>query len=96
MSDQNPSGDELFHKLNSETAQKAHIFLPTTTLYESGGVYINQEARVQVAPPATASASIETDGELTGATTASPSDRASGSAVAATNALRASARRALL
>jgi NADH-quinone oxidoreductase subunit G len=38
--------------LNSEAAQKAHIFLPTTTLYESGGVYINQEARAQVAEPA--------------------------------------------
>jgi len=38
--------------LNSEAAQKAHIFLPTTTLYESGGVYMNQEARVQVAQPA--------------------------------------------
>jgi len=38
--------------LNSEAAQKAHIFLPTTTLYESGGVYINQEARAHVAPPA--------------------------------------------
>jgi NADH-quinone oxidoreductase subunit G len=38
--------------LNSETAQKAHIFLPTTTLYEGGGIYMNQEARVQVAQPA--------------------------------------------
>jgi NADH-quinone oxidoreductase subunit G len=38
--------------MNSEAAQKAHIFLPTTTLYESGGVYTNQEARVQVAQPA--------------------------------------------
>jgi len=38
--------------MNSETAQKADIFLPTTTLYESGGVYTNQEARVQVAQPA--------------------------------------------
>jgi NADH-quinone oxidoreductase subunit G len=38
--------------MNSEAAQNAHIFLPTTTLYESGGVYINQEARVQVAQPA--------------------------------------------
>jgi NADH-quinone oxidoreductase subunit G len=38
--------------VNSEAAQNAHIFLPTTTLYESGGVYINQEARVQVAQPA--------------------------------------------
>jgi NADH-quinone oxidoreductase subunit G len=38
--------------MNSEAASNAHIFLPTTTLYESGGVYINQEARVQVAQPA--------------------------------------------
>jgi NADH-quinone oxidoreductase subunit G len=38
--------------MSSEAAQKAHIFLPTTTLYESGGVYTNQEARVQVAQPA--------------------------------------------
>jgi NADH-quinone oxidoreductase subunit G len=38
--------------LNSEAAQKAHICLPTTTLYESGGIYINQEARVQIAQPA--------------------------------------------
>ena len=38
--------------LDSETARKAHIFLPTTTLYESGGVFMNQEGRVQVAPPA--------------------------------------------
>ena len=38
--------------ISSEAAQKAHIFLPTTTLYESGGVYANQEARVQVAQPA--------------------------------------------
>ncbi|GAG14840.1 unnamed protein product, partial [marine sediment metagenome] len=38
--------------MNSEAAQKAHIFLPTATLYESGGVYTNQEARAQVAQPA--------------------------------------------
>jgi NADH-quinone oxidoreductase subunit G len=38
--------------MNSEAAQKAHVFLPTTTLYESGGVYANQEARVQLAQPA--------------------------------------------
>lgn len=38
--------------MSSEAVQKAHIFLPTTTLYESGGVYTNQEARVQVAQPA--------------------------------------------
>jgi NADH-quinone oxidoreductase subunit G len=37
---------------NSEAVHKAHIFLPTTTLYEAGGVYINQEARLQAAQPA--------------------------------------------
>ena len=35
--------------LNSEAVQKAHMFLPTTTLYEAGGLFINQEGRVQVA-----------------------------------------------
>ncbi len=38
--------------LNSEVAEKADIFLPTTTLYESGGIYINQEGRAQVVGPA--------------------------------------------
>ena len=38
--------------LNSEAAQKAHIFLPTTSLYESGGIYTNQEARAQAAQSA--------------------------------------------
>jgi NADH-quinone oxidoreductase subunit G len=38
--------------LNSEAVPEAHIFLPTTTLYETGGVYINQEARLQAAQPA--------------------------------------------
>jgi NADH-quinone oxidoreductase subunit G len=33
--------------VNSEVAQKADIFLPTTTLYETGGVYVNQEGRAQ-------------------------------------------------
>jgi NADH-quinone oxidoreductase subunit G len=37
--------------INSEAAQQAHIFLPATTLFESGGVFINQEGRVQAAPP---------------------------------------------
>jgi NADH-quinone oxidoreductase subunit G len=35
--------------LNSAVAQRAHILLPTTTLYESGGVFINQEGRLQAA-----------------------------------------------
>jgi NADH-quinone oxidoreductase subunit G len=38
--------------LNSRAVQKAHIFLPTATLYEAGGLYVNQEGRVQYAPPA--------------------------------------------
>jgi NADH-quinone oxidoreductase subunit G len=35
--------------VNSAAAKKAHILLPTTTLYETGGVFINQEGRVQAA-----------------------------------------------
>jgi NADH-quinone oxidoreductase subunit G len=35
--------------VNSNTKQRAHIFLPTATLYETGGVFINQEGRVQAA-----------------------------------------------
>jgi NADH-quinone oxidoreductase subunit G len=38
--------------LNSQAVQKAHIFLPTATIYEAGGLYANQEGRVQYAPPA--------------------------------------------
>jgi NADH-quinone oxidoreductase subunit G len=38
--------------VNSSTKQRAHIFLPTSTLYETGGVFINQEGRLQVAPGA--------------------------------------------
>jgi NADH-quinone oxidoreductase subunit G len=38
--------------VDSPTAQKAHIFLPTSTLYEAGGVFINQEGRAQFAPRA--------------------------------------------
>ena len=33
--------------LNSTAAQKADILLPTTTIYESGGLFINQEGRLQ-------------------------------------------------
>jgi NADH-quinone oxidoreductase subunit G len=36
--------------VNSTAAQKAHVFLPTSTLYEAGGIFINQEGRVQAAP----------------------------------------------
>jgi len=38
--------------VNSSTKQRAHIFLPTSTLYEAGGVFINQEGRVQAGPRA--------------------------------------------
>jgi NADH-quinone oxidoreductase subunit G len=38
--------------VNSSTKQRAHIFLPTSTLCEAGGVFINQEGRVQAAPRA--------------------------------------------
>ena len=38
--------------VNSDVAQKADIFLPTTTLYETGGVYVNQEGRAQAVGPA--------------------------------------------
>jgi NADH-quinone oxidoreductase subunit G len=38
--------------LDSAAAGKAHIFLPTATVYETGGVFINQEGRVQAARPA--------------------------------------------
>ena len=37
--------------VNSGTAQKAHIFLPTSTFYEAGGVFINQEGRAQWTGP---------------------------------------------
>jgi len=38
--------------IDSEAAQKAHVFLPAATLYEAGGVFVNQEGRVQAAPRA--------------------------------------------
>jgi NADH-quinone oxidoreductase subunit G len=34
--------------LNSESAQKAHIFMPATTLYETDGIFVNQEGRAQM------------------------------------------------
>jgi len=36
--------------LDTGSVQQAHIFMPTTTLYESGGLFINQEGRIQAAP----------------------------------------------
>jgi NADH-quinone oxidoreductase subunit G len=38
--------------IDSPAAQKAHGFLPSLTLYETGGVFVNQEGRLQVAPKA--------------------------------------------
>jgi NADH-quinone oxidoreductase subunit G len=38
--------------VNSEATQKADLFLPTTTLYEAEGVYVNQEGRAQAVRPA--------------------------------------------
>jgi NADH-quinone oxidoreductase subunit G len=35
--------------LNTETVASAHLFLPTATIYETGGLFINQEGRLQVA-----------------------------------------------
>ncbi|MEJ2165313.1 MAG: NADH-quinone oxidoreductase subunit NuoG [Desulfobacterales bacterium] len=34
--------------LNSDALPKAHIFIPSTTLYESDGIFINQEGRAQL------------------------------------------------
>jgi NADH-quinone oxidoreductase subunit G len=34
--------------LDSESAQKAHIFLPSTTLYEMDGIFVNQEGRARM------------------------------------------------
>jgi NADH-quinone oxidoreductase subunit G len=42
----------VFDCTNSAIARKAHVFLPTTTLFESGGVFVNQEGRVQAVPQA--------------------------------------------
>ena len=36
----------------SAALKKAHVFLPISTLYEAGGIFINQEGRVQAAPRA--------------------------------------------
>jgi len=37
--------------LDTPTSRAAHIFMPTTTIYESGGWLINQEGRLQHARP---------------------------------------------
>ncbi len=33
--------------INSDTVQKAHIFIPSTTIYEADGIFVNQEGRAQ-------------------------------------------------
>jgi NADH-quinone oxidoreductase subunit G len=38
--------------INSEAVEKAHIFIPSTTLYETDGIFVNQEGRAQAAPRA--------------------------------------------
>jgi NADH-quinone oxidoreductase subunit G len=35
--------------LNSIAAVRSHIFLPSETIYEAGGIYVNQEGRAQAA-----------------------------------------------
>jgi NADH-quinone oxidoreductase subunit G len=35
--------------INTPVAQQSHIFLPTSTIYETDGIFINQEGRVQAA-----------------------------------------------
>jgi NADH-quinone oxidoreductase subunit G len=37
--------------LDSQIARDAHVFLPTLTVYESGGFFMNQEGRIQKAVP---------------------------------------------
>jgi NADH-quinone oxidoreductase subunit G len=37
--------------LNSETVRRADAFLPTQTLFECGGTFVNQEGRAQSSPP---------------------------------------------
>jgi len=38
--------------IGSEAARRAHIFVPASSLYEAGGIFINQEGRVQAGPQA--------------------------------------------
>jgi NADH-quinone oxidoreductase subunit G len=41
----------VFDYLPSGTAQRSHIFLPTSNLFETGSTFINQEGRIQYAGP---------------------------------------------
>ncbi len=34
--------------LNSDVVQKAHVFIPSTTVYETDGIFVNQEGRAQM------------------------------------------------
>ena len=38
--------------LDTRVSRRAHVFLPTQTLYEAGGIFINQEGRAQYSAPA--------------------------------------------
>jgi NADH-quinone oxidoreductase subunit G len=38
--------------LDTLISRRAHVFLPTQTLYEAGGVFVNQEGRAQYSQPA--------------------------------------------
>ena len=38
--------------IHSDVFQRAHIRIPTQSIYEAGGIYINQEGRLQKADPA--------------------------------------------
>ena len=38
--------------LDTVVSRRADVFLPTQTLYEAGGLFINQEGRAQYSPPA--------------------------------------------
>jgi NADH-quinone oxidoreductase subunit G len=38
--------------LDTTVSRRADVFLPTQTLYEAGGLFINQEGRAQYSPPA--------------------------------------------
>ena len=38
--------------LDSEVVQKAQVFIPSTTVYETGGIFVNQEGRAQMVRPA--------------------------------------------
>jgi NADH-quinone oxidoreductase subunit G len=54
----------LLDHVVSPLVEKAHLFLPTQTIYEAGGHWINQEGRLEPARPALkGGTSIEIDGQ---------------------------------